>query len=130
MQRVHAQVAQAPILAVELQQAFPIDRLVGIQIAAVPQAAFHLDDLAEAPFPDVFDDLVRAGEEGKLRRAAGEDLRMLAEHRQDLFVGRQVDAERLFAKQVFASANDIAVDPRVEVVGHGAVDDIDVRVGQ
>ena len=125
MQRVHAQVAQAPILAVELQQAFPIDRLVGIQIAAVPQAAFHLDDLAEAPFPDVFDDLVRAGEEGKLRRAAGEDLRMLAEHRQDLFVGRQVDAERLFAQQVFPRLNDIHIQPFMQIVRHRAINRLD-----
>ena len=54
-----------------------------------------------------------------LRHLLGDDL-----------IGLAVDAERLLAQQMLARAQDIDVELRVQVVRHGAVDRLDLAVGQ
>src|SRR5262245_61566309 len=48
----------------------------------------------------------------------------------DDLIGLAVYAKRFFSQQMLAGAQDIHVEPLVEVVRHGAVDRLDVALGQ
>ena len=71
-----AEVAQAAVLAVELGPAFPVDRLVRIEVARVQKLRAHLEHTAEAAFVDEAEHLLTAREERELGRTADEELRM------------------------------------------------------
>src|SRR6185436_19970638 len=70
VERVHAQVPEAAVLPVHLDHPLPVDRLVGIEVARMHEAAVHFDDAAEAVLLDRLDDPLRTGRERELRRAA------------------------------------------------------------
>src|SRR5262249_47507301 len=64
--RVHAEVADAAVLAAGGDAALPVDRLHGVEVAAMPVAALDLEDPPQAPFPRPGQDRLHAGEEGIL----------------------------------------------------------------
>ncbi|MNW18628.1 hypothetical protein D3C71_2182720 [compost metagenome] len=60
-----AEISHAPVFAVRSDTPFPINRFGWIQIAGMPEAGFHFDDLAEPVFVYPFNDLLSAGKEGE-----------------------------------------------------------------
>ena len=63
---VHAQIAHAAVFAIHGDQSLPVNRLLGIKIAAVPEPGFDFDDPADASVPHPLPDAIRSGTKGKL----------------------------------------------------------------
>lgn len=67
------------------------------------------NNLPETPLLDEANQALRAGEEGKFRRAGDDDLWMLVNGFEDGAVRRKVNAEGLLAKQVLTRLDDVDV---------------------
>ena len=128
MERVHAEIAHASVLAVELGAALPVDRLGRVQVAGVQKLGTHLEHAAEAALADEAQGLLAPGEERKLGGAAYEELRMRRDRGIDRVVRGEVDPEGLLAEQVLTSVDNGGVELLVQVVRHRAVDRLDKRV--
>jgi hypothetical protein len=127
---VHAEVAQAAVLAVEGGLPLPVDRLPRVEVAGVEEEGAHLEDAAEAPLGDPARDPLAAGVEGELGGAADEQIRPLGDRGVDGLVRGQVDPERLLAEEVLAGLEAGDVEVLVQVMGDGAVDRLHRVVGQ
>ena len=90
---VHAEVAETAVGAVRLGAALPAHGLAGIEVTRVQEQRAHLDRPAELARGDPAPDRLSAGEEGHLRRAAHELIRMRVHGGHDRLVGGQVDPE-------------------------------------
>src|SRR5690606_30731587 len=90
---VQPEVAHAAVLAVRLDAALPVDRLLRVEVAGVPEIRLHVYDAPEAPLQRPARDLVRAGVERELRRDAHQHAGAGRDGRVDGLVGRAVDAE-------------------------------------
>ena len=75
----------------------------------------------KAPYAVPFHHLLHGGIVGNSLVAAHEHLRALRHGSLDRFKTRQVHAKGFFAQKVLARADHVAVDLRVQVVGHGTV---------
>ena len=73
---------------------------------------------------------VGPGKKGNSDEQRGEHLGMGAQLGEDLLVGSQVDPERLLSQQVLAGADDVAINLRMQMVWHGAVDRVHAGVGE
>mgnify|MGYP001627948793 CR=1 FL=1 len=93
------------------------------------EGAHDFDHLAEFAGLDVLDDALGAGHEGELRTAADKPAGGV-DFLDDPPGGAEVDAEGLFGEQIFARIEDVAVNLLVKMVGDGAVDDVDLGIGQ
>ena len=118
---VNAQVAHAAVVAVDIAHALPVDGLVQIHVRGMADGEARLDDAAEGALAVPFHHLLHGGIVGKLAGAAHEHLRVLRHGGLDRFKTRQVHAKGFFAQKVLARADHVAVDLRVQVVGHGTV---------
>ena len=110
---------------------FQLIGLCGVEVRGVQEAGVDLDDLPERLLLDHAARVAawpgRTGSgrcSGRRRRGC----RRIASY--DGVVGRLVDPERLFAQEVFAGGDDVGVERLVQVVRHGAVDGVDVGIGQ
>ena len=126
MERVHPEVAQAAVLAVEARLPLPVDRLVRVEVARVEEERPHLEHAPVPPLGDEAPDLLAARVERELGRAAHEQVGVAADLGVDRVVRGAVDAERLLAEQVLPGAQDVAEDLLVEVVRDGDVHRVDV----
>ena len=127
---VDAQVAHAAVVAVDGAHALPVDGLVQIHVRGMADGEARLDDAAEGPLAVPFHHLLHGGIVGKLAGAAHEHLRVFRHGGLDRLKARQVHAEGLFAQEVLARADHVAVDLRVQVVGHGTVHRLHLGVFQ
>ncbi len=108
---------------------FQLIGFVRIEIAPVPEAGADFEQAAELRFAQIFPDLLRAGEEGKLRRAADE-APLLHARVANGAGGLEIDAERLLREQIFAGGEHVEVDLLVQMMRHGDVDDVDLLAAQ
>src|SRR5690625_5982825 len=67
---MHTQIPHAAILAIDLHHPLPVDHLLRIEIAAVPETCFDLHDLSKALISDHLVDSVRAGAVRSVGRAS------------------------------------------------------------
>ena len=91
-----------PYSPLNRDDAFPIQRLLRIEVAGVQEAGVDLDDSPETAGLDHPPDPLDGGNEGELRGASHEHVRVFGRAGQDGVVGRLVDAERFFAEQMFS----------------------------
>src|SRR6266498_3752187 len=122
----HPEIPEAAVFAIEVYLSFPVDGFIRIQVTAMPEARFHLDDSPKARFSNPLDEALRAREEGKLRRATHQQIGFITYLFQNGCIGNQVDAERFFAEQVLIGLENVSIDLCVQVMRHGAVDSLDI----
>ena len=127
---VHPQIAHASVFAVHRSHAFPVQRLGRVDVGGVEEGGFHLEDRADGTGSDEIHHALSAGVEGHFRRAADEKVGALRDGLHDGGVLGGIHAEGLFAEQVFSGGEDGGVKFGVQDVGDGAIDRIDVGVGQ
>jgi hypothetical protein len=127
---VHAEVAHHADRPAVARLALPVDRLGAVEVARVQERVLGLDDLPERARADVLVRELGAGEVGHLARAAGEDVRALGQRGDDAPRGREVDPERLLAHEVLAGRDRVEVELLVQVVRHGEVEHVQLRVLQ
>ena len=108
--------------------ALPVDRLVRVEVAGVQERAFDLEDAADAAVASQRTTAWPPGKNGNSDEQRTNTSGWLATAAMIALVGVEVDAERLLAEQVLAGLDDVDVQLGVQVVGHGAVDRVDVRV--
>ena len=89
-----------------------------------------LEDAPETPLTNPPGDVLPAGIEGQLRRAAHEEIRVGLHFGQDRTVGGLIDAERLLPKKVLPGLERGDVKLLVEVVRNRTVDRFNGVVGQ
>jgi len=73
---MHAEIAHTPVLPVEASTALPVDRLLRIEIARMEKQRADFEHPAEAAAPNPARNLLPAGIERELRRAADEEVGM------------------------------------------------------
>ena len=130
MAGVQAQVAHHAVEAAEGHNPLPVDRLLRIEVAGVEKPGCQLDDPSQGAGIEQAAALLHGGEEGKLRRAAHEQVGPGGGRGEDRPIGRQVDPERFFAHQVLAGRDRRHIDLGVEVVRQGHVDGVDLGMGE
>jgi hypothetical protein len=108
----------------------PVERLGPVDVAGVEEGVPRLDDLAQRAGTDVGDGQLRARKERHFAGTAYEGIGMQLHHRHDRIGGGPIDPERLLGEQALARPDHVGVDPLVQVVAHGDVDDVHDIVGE
>src|SRR5680860_520274 len=114
------------VRTVRVDATLPVDRLGWVEVGGVEEAGLDADDPSERPFAGGTRYPVRAGVERELGRAADQQVGMLCDGLVDAVVRGLVDAKRLLSQEMLLRCQNVAVDLFVKVVGHSAVDGVDV----
>lgn len=125
---VDAEITHAAVFAVEFDHSLPVDRLVQVHVAGMTERGAHLDDLTEFVVLYPADKLLTAGEVREFAGAADCYLGMIAARLKNGGVGFGVDTEGLFAEQMLAGVDNIAVELLVKIMRNSAVDSVDFGI--
>ncbi|MPM57276.1 hypothetical protein SDC9_104098 [bioreactor metagenome] len=116
-----AEVAHAAVFAVGGKRALPVDGLCQIHVRRVLDGKFRFDDLTENAFFVPFYHFLHGGIKRKLTGAAHQNLRVLVHGHLNLAKRFQIQPERLFADQVLARADHVAIHFGVQMVRNRGV---------